>query len=41
MGFATGKRGRRHDRLWLNDRAPGTHRMRDLQFWDDFFWSLR
>lgn len=26
---------------WLDDRASGTHRMRDLQFWDDFFWSRR
>lgn len=26
---------------WIDDRAPGTHRMRDLKFWDDFFWSRR
>lgn len=23
----------------IHDRAPGTTRMRDLQFWTDFFWS--
>lgn len=38
--YATGSVGDRLD-VWLSDRAPGTHRMRDLAFWDDFFWSRR
>lgn len=35
--------GRKGDRLpiWLQDRAAGTHRMRDLAFWARFFWSRR
>jgi hypothetical protein len=35
--------GRKGDRLdcWIADRAPGTHRMRDLAHWDAFFWSRR
>ncbi len=24
---------------WLKDDAPATHRMRDLSFWTDFYWS--
>jgi hypothetical protein len=38
--YATGKVGDRLD-TWLSDTAPGTHRMRDLAFWDEFFWSRR
>lgn len=38
--YATGQVGVRID-AWLEDRAPGTHRMRDLAFWDEFFWSRR
>ena len=38
--YVTGKRGDRLD-IWLQDRARGTHRMRDLAFWDRFFWSRR
>jgi hypothetical protein len=35
--------GRVCDRLdiWFKDEAPGTHQMRDLKFWDDFFWNRR
>jgi hypothetical protein len=38
--YVTGKRGDRLD-IWLQDRARGTHRMRDLAIWDKFFWSRR
>lgn len=38
--YVTGGKG---DRLnaWIEDGAAGTHRMRDLAFWDEFFWSRR
>jgi hypothetical protein len=26
---------------FIKDCGPGTHRMRDLQFWTDFYWSRR
>lgn len=38
--YVTGRKGDRLD-IWLEDRARGTHRMRDLAFWDEFFWSRR
>jgi len=38
--YATGRVGDRID-IWVADGGPGTHRMRDLAFWDDFFWSRR
>lgn len=35
--------GRVCDRIdiWVADKGTGSHRMRDLAFWDDFFWSRR
>ena len=38
--YVTGRVGDRLD-AWIADEAPGTTRMRDLPFWDDFFWSRR
>lgn len=38
--YATGRKGDRID-VWLDDKAPATHRMRDLKDWNDFFWSRR
>lgn len=38
--YATGRVGDRLD-IWVADKGPGTHRMRDLKEWDDFFWSRR
>jgi hypothetical protein len=28
-----------HIDAWLEDGAPATTRMRDLQFWTEFYWS--
>lgn len=36
--YVTGK-PRQHIEAWLEDRAPATQRMRDLEFWTDFYWS--
>lgn len=36
--YATGKTQQRLD-VWLEDTAPATTRMRDLEFWTDFYWS--
>lgn len=36
--YATGKSDLWVD-AWLEDRAPATQRMRDLEFWTDFYWS--
>lgn len=39
--YATGRVGDRLD-IWVADKGVGTsHRMRDLAFWDEFFWSRR
>lgn len=39
--YATGRVGDRLD-VWVADKGRGTsHRMRDVRFWDDFFWSRR
>jgi len=38
--YATGRVGDRLD-VWFKDEAPATTRMRDVAFWDDFFWSRR
>lgn len=38
--YVLGRKGDRLD-IHLQDRAAGTHRMRDLAFWERFFWSLR
>lgn len=38
--YAQGCKGDRLD-IWLQDRANGTHRMRDLAVWTKFFWSRR
>lgn len=36
--YVTGKPQQYID-AWLEDRAPATQRMRDLEFWTDFYWS--
>lgn len=36
--YVTGK-PRQHIDAWLEDRAPATQRMRDLEFWTEFYWS--
>ncbi len=36
--YVTGKPDRWID-AWLEDRAPATQRMRDLEFWTEFYWS--
>lgn len=36
--YATGK-PRQYVEAWLDDRAPATQRMRDLEFWTEFYWS--
>jgi hypothetical protein len=41
LRYAHGRVGGERLNVWLEDRAPGTHRMRDLAFWDEFFWSRR
>jgi len=39
--YATGRVGDRLD-IWVADKGTGSsHRMRDLAFWDEFFWSRR
>lgn len=39
--YATGRVGDRLD-IWVADKGVGfSHRMRDLPFWDEFFWSRR
>lgn len=38
--FATGRVCDRID-IWVADKGVASHRMRDLGFWDDFFWSRR
>jgi len=38
--YATGRVGDRID-IWVADKGVASHRMRDLGFWDDFFWSRR
>lgn len=37
--YAKGKPGQMLD-IKLQDRAPATHRMRDMAFWSAFYWSL-
>lgn len=41
LRYATGRIGGERLNIWLQDRARTTHRMRDSQFWHDFFWSRR
>lgn len=41
LRYATGRIGADRLDIWLQDRARTTHRMRDSQFWHDFFWSRR
>lgn len=36
--YVTGK-PRQYIDAWLDDGAPATTRMRDLEFWTEFFWS--
>lgn len=36
--YVTGKPHQRLD-IWLEDKAPATQRMRDLEFWTEFYWS--
>ena len=36
--YVTGKPQQYID-AWLDDRAPATTRMRDLEFWTEFYWS--
>jgi glycosyltransferase involved in cell wall biosynthesis len=41
LHYATGETKCTPMEAWIKDRARATHRMRDCQFWDDFFWSKR
>lgn len=36
--YVTGK-PRKYIEAWLDDAAPATTRMRDLEFWTEFYWS--
>lgn len=41
LRYATGSTTCYPVEAWIKDGAAATHRMRDLAFWDDFFWSRR
>ena len=41
LRYTTGRLECNPVEAWIEDRASATHRMRDVRFWDDFYWSRR